>query len=398
MAEDGGALSGVDAATLAPMVRALLDEPEAVVAEGWSCRPLGGGASEGLGLYRVTGSARVRGATYPWALVVKVCAATDGADPGAWGYPAREVRAYGSGLLAALPGGLATPRCLAVEAQPDGTTRLWLEAVADAHPGPWPLGRYALVARHLGRFNGAYLAGIPLPEQPWLSRGWLRDFVEPSGPAVADLERLAGPGASSLARQLYPPSVVFEIKRLWMERECFLAALDRLPRTFCHQDAFRRNLLIRVGPEGEELVALDWAYAGHGALGEELGQLVVASLYFFETVGIAPRELDAACFAGYVTGLREAGWVGDERLVRLGFAADAALRHSIGLLREILPLVSDPARRRVVEDLFGRPLEAVVESWAALWPFQFGLAEEARALLGAVGSCGTAGVQPTRRV
>src|SRR5918996_981535 len=192
MAEDAGDLSGVDAATLAPMVRSLLDEPEAVVATEWSCRPLGGGAGEGLGLYRVAGSARVRGVTYPWALVVKVCAATDGTDPGAWDYPAREVRAYGSGLLAALPGGLATPRCLAVEAQPDGTTRLWLEAVADAHPGPWSLGRYAIVARHLGRFNGAFLAGTPLPAQPWLSRGWLRNFVEPSGPAIADLEHLAG--------------------------------------------------------------------------------------------------------------------------------------------------------------------------------------------------------------
>src|SRR5918994_3854081 len=294
MAEDASALSDVDAATLASMVRDLLDKSEAVIVGEWSCRPLGGGAGEGIGLYRVSGSARVRDATRPWALVVKVCAATAGADPRAWDYPAREGLAYGSGLLDTLPGGLVAPRCLAVEAQPDGTSRLWLEAVTDAHPGPWLLDRYALVARHLGRFNGAYLAGAPLPDQPWLSRGWLRDFVEPSGPNVADLERLAGPGASPLMRQLYPSSVVSEITRLWTERERFLAALDRLPRTLCHQDAFRRNLLHRAGPEGEELVAVDWAYAGHGAVGGELGQLVVASLFFFETVGITPRELDAA--------------------------------------------------------------------------------------------------------
>jgi hypothetical protein len=381
MAEDAGDLSGVDAATLGPMVRALLDEPAAVVSRGWSCRPLGGGAGEGIGLYRVTGSARVGDATQPWALVCKVCAATDGADPGAWDYSAREGLAYGSGLLAALPGGLAAPRCLAVEAQPDGTSRLWLEAVTDAHPGPWPLDRYAEVARHLGRFNGAYLAGAPLPDQPWLSRGWLRDFVEPSGPNVGDLERLAGPGASPLARQLYPSPVVSEFTQLWTERERFLAALDQLPRTFCHHDAFRRNLLHRAGSEGEELVAVDWAYTGHGAVGEELGQLVVASLFFYEAVGIAPRELDAACFAGYVAGLREAGWVGDERLVRLGFTAAAALRHTVGLLRLVLPVVIDPALRPAMEDLFRRPLEAVIEGWAELWSFQFGLAEEARALL-----------------
>ena len=77
-------------------------------------------------------------------------------------------------------------------------------------------------------------------------------------------------------------------------------------------------------------MAVDWAYAGHGAVGEELVPLVVGSLFFFEAVGIAPRDLDAACFAGYVAGLREAGWAGDERLVRLGFTADAALRYTVG--------------------------------------------------------------------
>ena len=95
-------------------------------------------------------------------------------------------------------------------------------------------------------------------------------LVEAAGPALAELERLAGPGRPPVLEPLYPPPVVAELRRLWDERERFLTALDRLPRTFCHHDAFRRNLLHRAGPEGEELVAVDWAYAGHGAVGEEL--------------------------------------------------------------------------------------------------------------------------------
>jgi Phosphotransferase enzyme family len=387
MAADASALSGLDTATLEPMVRDLLGEPAAVVAGEWFYSALSGGARDGLGLYRVTGSARVGGATQPWALVVKMSAATDGADQGAWDYPAREGLVYGSGLLAALPGGLVAPRCLAVETQPDGTSWLWLEAIAEAHPGPWPLERYAWVGRRLGRFNGAYLAGVPLPNQPWLSRGFLRSWVgvEPAGPAVAELERLAGPGGPPLLRQLYPPPVIAELRRLWDERERFLAALDRLPRTFCHHDAFRRNLLVRRGPEGEELVALDWTQAGHGAVGEDLAQLVVASLLYFETAGIAPRDLDATCFAHYVAGLREAGWVGDKRLVRLGFTANAALHNTVGLLHLVLPVVTDPALRLGVEELLGRPFAEVVDGWAALWSFQLELAEEARALLPMVG-------------
>jgi hypothetical protein len=381
MAEDAGSLAGVNPAMLEPMVRALLGEPAATVVEGWSCRSLGGGIGEGLGLYRVTGSARVGGASQPWALVVKLGAAAEGTAPGAWNYPAREALAYSSGLLAALPGGLAAPRCLAVETQPNGTTRLWLEAITDAHPGPWPLERYALVARHLGRFNGAYVAGTPLPADAWLSKGWLRGWVAAAGLAVADLEQVVGPEAAPLTRHLYPPPVVAELTRLWAEREPFLTALDRLPQTFCHHDAFRRNLLGRKGPKGEELVALDWADAGQAAVGEELVPLMLGSLLFFEAVGIRPHDLDAACFASYLVGLREAGWAGDERLARLGFTADAALHTTVGALRQALPLVTDPALHPFGEDLFGRPLAEVVEGWAELWPFQFELADEARALL-----------------
>ena len=384
MAADRGGLSGVDAATLTPMLRDLLGEPATVVMQGWSCHPLGGGAGEGLGLYRVTGAADVGGASLPWALVVKVCAATDGTNPGAWDYPAREGLAYGSGLLASLPGGLTAPRCLAVEAQADGTSRLWLEAVTDAHPGPWPLDRYALVARHLGCFNGAYLAGAPLPVQPWLSQGWLRSWVEAADSSMTELERLTGADTPPLLRQLYPPPVLAELRRLWAERERFLTALDRLPQTFCHHDAFRRNLLSRAGPEGEELVAVDWAYAGRGAVGEELVPLVLGSLAFFEAVGIEPRDLDAVCFTGYVAGLREAGWIGDERLVRLGFTAAAALRYTVGAVQLQVPVLTDLARLPAVERLLGRPFAEVVAAWDELWSFQFALAEEARALLSIV--------------
>jgi hypothetical protein len=384
-AADTGGLSGVDAETLEPMVRDLLGDPTAVVEGGWSCRPLGGGGGEGLGLYRVTGSARIGRDSHPWALVVKVSAAADGTDPAAYDYPAREGLAYGSGLLATLPGELAAPRCVAVATQLDGTTRLWLEAVTDEHPGPWPLDRYALVARQLGRFTGAYLTGEPLPDQPWLSRGWLRDLVERSGSVVAELELLAGLHASLLARQLYPPSVTAELRRLWEERARYLATLDQLPQTFCHHDAFRRNLLHRGGLGGEELVAVDWAYAGLGAVGEELVPLVIGSLAFFEAEGIGPPDLDATCFASYMAGLREVGWAGGDHLVRLGFTAAGALRYTLGTLPLEVSMVTDPAVGLDAEAMFGRPLEEVVEALAELWPYQLGLAKEARMLLPGVG-------------
>ena len=385
MAEDAGGLSGVDTATLAPMVRDLLDEPAAVVAAEWSCRPLGGGASEGLGLYRVTGSARVGGATRPWALVCKVCAPANGADPGAWDYPPREPLAYGSGLLAALPGGLAAPRCLAVEAQPDGTTRLWLEAVADAHPGPWPLDRYALVARRLGRFNGAYLAGAPLPDQPWLSRGWLRELRR----AVRPRRRRAG--APRRPRRPAVAAAALSAARRRRNRAALdgAGALPRGPGPAAADLLPPRRLPAQPVASGRGRTArTSWPSTGRTRASARSGRSWAAGggqpllLRGGGDRPARPRRGLLRRLRGGVAG----GGLGRGRTPRApGLRRRAALRATVGLLRVVLPLVADPALRPVVEDLFGRPLEEVVAAWAELWPLQFGLAEEARALLPAVG-------------
>jgi hypothetical protein len=85
LATDADGLPGLNVTLLAPMVRVLLGEPRAVVSAVWFCQQLGG-AGEGFGAYRVTGSARVGDASQPWALVCKVRATSDGPDPGAWDY------------------------------------------------------------------------------------------------------------------------------------------------------------------------------------------------------------------------------------------------------------------------------------------------------------------------
>ena len=50
-----------------------------------------------------------------------------------------------------------------------------------------------MVTRKLVRFNCAYLAGVASPDQPWLSRGWLRSWVEAGGAALAELVRGSKP-------------------------------------------------------------------------------------------------------------------------------------------------------------------------------------------------------------
>ena len=93
---------------------------------------------------------------------------------------------------------------------------------------------------------------------------------------------------------------------------------------------------------------------GIGILGEELVRLFGLTLLFFSVEIGRIAEMDALIFAGYVEGLRAAGWQGDARLARFGFTALAALMMGVGdpaiklpnLARRIaaLPAGAEPPR------------------------------------------------------
>ena len=80
---------------------------------------------------------------------------------------------------------MTAPRCFAVEEQGEAGTWLWLQELQDGTGPAWTLEQYILAAHHLGQFNGAYLAGKrPLPEAPWITRNWLRQYVEHAAPMI----------------------------------------------------------------------------------------------------------------------------------------------------------------------------------------------------------------------
>lgn len=171
---------------------------------------------------------------------------------------------------------------------------------------------------------------------------------------------------------------------MWTERDRFLAALDRLPRVLCHGDADRRNLLARDAADGTtETVAIDWAQVGPRAVGTDLATLVGASVLWARDPD--PADLPALsrlCYSGYLAGLREAGWTGEERVVRLGYAVTAALQFVAFAAATMFALAGDDERPRL-EAAFGATLEALLDGHAAVQPVLLDLADEARALLGA---------------
>jgi hypothetical protein len=388
-------LPDIQRATLTETIRRALNSDTVEIAE-WACQPLkpAFGSTTG-GLYRCCGTGREDGKTVPWSLILKVmhpplhaAAAKAGEEASAFNYWQREALAYQSGLLDDLPGGLVAPRCFGDEDSEapgaDGFLWLWLEDVRESISGRWPFSRYGLAARHLGVFNGAYLTGCPLPSFPWLTERWLRSWLS-QFPRFIHLLQQESTWQNPLLRAAFRVPVANDLLRLWAERDRFLDALDRLPRTLCHFDAWRTNLFARASPEGQEqTVAIDWAFVGIGAVGEEINPLVWASLTFFEIEPEEARALDPIVFEEYLAGLREAGWQGDAGQVRFGYAASAALRYGMPLLWGVAAAL-DESSHASWEHQFGRPMREIMERMAAVTYLLLNLAEEARGLLPVTG-------------
>jgi len=373
-------LRSIDSGTLTPMVRRALGSDRAEVAS-WDVQQIHASATRAR-IFRISGSARDRGEMVPWSLVLKaIPPQSDRNEPSGSHYWKREALLYQSGLLDDLPGGLAAPPCLGVAEQPGGEFRIWMEDVKDDVGPTWPLEHYGVVARHLGQFNGAYLMGRPMPSDPWLSRGWLRQAV---ARATSGIAQLRGSLDHPLVRRVYPPVAAEALFRLCEERQVFLATLDHLPQTFCHRDAFRRDLFARRSADGGwHTVAIDWAFSGPGAIREELVPLVMATVGFFEVGADKLGELEAIVFESYLGGLREAGWRGDESVARLGYVASAALLTASHAPGDI-SMLSDESLHAQWERVMGHSMEQVADQWAGLGLLLLGWEEEARELMGSM--------------
>jgi hypothetical protein len=180
-----------------------------------------------------------------------------------------------------------------------------------------------------------------------------------------------------------PPAAAFgaamreRVLRLWADRDALLTGLDGLPHTFGHGDLHPRNLLLPR--DGYDTIALDWAFCGIFPIGNDLADLIGLAAWFCDIDITDIRAVEAAAFAAYENGLRSAGWDGDRRLTRLGYAAAVALR-----LGACMPgwaaWMLGPERVHRSERLYQRPADAILATWIALADICLDRADEAREL------------------
>ncbi|MCY4062450.1 MAG: phosphotransferase [Chloroflexi bacterium] len=340
----------------------------------WDLAPLLGGFGSAVGgtaLYRVTARAAT---SEPVSLVLKVLYERGGEATSSPYYWKREYEVYRSGLLEQLPDStFSSPGIYDLKDFGDQCW-IWMEDIEDSKDD-WTVGDFRDIALRLGRFNGAWLTGAAAPCFDWLSHNWHAAIVPALEDTFVNLDALL---ESPLARAALPLEAKDEILAIWHDRHLFQDALAQLPQALCHTDAFRRNILHR----NEDVVLLDWALASIGAVGEELVCLVAVSLYYRGFSADYADLLDRTVFAGYVEGLRQAGWTDDPELARIGYACAMALRGLAGVKQDLQLLQNQADHAQVLQTHQMTSLEEIADLYADVRRFRLlKMAREARDLL-----------------
>jgi Phosphotransferase enzyme family len=284
-----------------------------------------------LRLHSVTaGVSRVRGDDF--SLVIKVIQNlvdpdplaiwTAGAEPEHRNYWKREWLAYSTGLLDTLPGELRAPRTIMTTQPSPDECWIWMEDVEGRPGAEWELDDYDSVAFDLATTQAAYASGRSiLPSEPWLSRQWLRSWVDAAAPHQSGLDDDAAWTLDGLAplEALRP-----RLRQLWQAREELLAIVESAPPTVVHCDFWPRNL---VAADDGTTVALDWSQFGIGALGQDLDQLTLDPVWMLVLPDVAPTDLEEHVLPGYLSGLRSCAIDVDAHSLSRWYAAAASVRY-----------------------------------------------------------------------
>ena len=163
--------------------------------------------------------------------------------------------------------------------------------------------------------------------------------------------------AQPIVVELFDPGAREELGRLWGERDRWWDALDRLPLTLAHLDAFRGNLMSRTARGQVETVAIDWAFVGLAPLAADVATLVAASL-FYHGDPLDPHAVTTACLAATHDGLRDAGHDISLHELERAYAINVVGRW--GFVIAPLRAAGDRARQEKMEQMLRRPYREIV--------------------------------------
>jgi hypothetical protein len=382
-------LKTMDLAVLTEAVRKDHHDPDLVILD-WSVEPIGHEifTDTTAGLFRFYGQCHSAKGARPWTVVLKCMNNPKQSSqlPREYSYWRREILAFQSGLLEDLPAGVRAPRCYGVMENEDGAW-VWIEYIQETTGKQWSLDDFQRTARQLGRFQGAYLCGTPLPDHYWLckpffSSGWAEQngwsgFMEP------EFEQTAW--KLPIVQDALNDKQKLRLLQLIVENLRFDIVNSHLPQVLCHNDVHRKNFIWTHSPKTgeEELIGIDWAFTGPGAVGNDLGELVGNSIYFFDYDPYDVETLEAALLDGYLSGIADHRVEIDPRLVKLGYLI------SLSFWMETLPgwtgFILPPDSGVNVQAMYEHSAKEVLSSWVYINAFCLDRADEARSLIKQLG-------------
>jgi len=383
-------LKRMDQAVLMEVVRKDQHNPDLVILD-WTVEPLSHEKISDTtgGLFCFSGQCQGREGIQPWKVILKCINNPKewSQQPRVWYYWQREIMMFQSGFLEQLPSAVRAPRFYGVMENENGAW-VWIEHIQEVTGKQWSLDYFQRTARQLGRFQGAYLHKTPLIDRPWLSQSFFRNVWDEEGFWSGFMNPASEENAwkSPIVQRGFDDKQQSRVLQLLAEKERFFDVNDGLPRVLCHYDASRRNFMwsrsLQTGEE--ELVGIDWAFTGIGALGNDLGQLIGTSLFFFEYSPTDAETLEVALLEGYLAGLADIGVRVDARLVRLGYMISLSLWMGV-MLPGWAAIMLPPDSEFNVQAMYGRQVEEVLAGWVRLDEFCLDRAEEARALVQQLG-------------
>lgn len=367
---------------LTSIVRSVLKKQDIELLQ-WHWKSLygGGGGIQNSAVYRFEGSCTDPGQTMSqWSVILKIIRYQNNDDVSGSHYWKREFEAYQSGWLSNLPTDtLRAPVCYESEIITGKAVTLWLEDLEGTHQ-EWNRNNLAIAARHLGEFNGAYLAHEAKPNYPWLSRNWIRRDVEIASKILPHVGKSA---SDTFLGRVISPERTAKCHDIYKDREIFLTAIAKLPKTIQHLDAFSRNLFSITNNGQQSTIAIDWAFVGLETIGAELVSLFWVTLLFsgIEASDMADYERDL--FENYIDGLKSVGLQPDRDLIRLGFTASLGLRH-FGTMCYVTKAFTDETLVQEFVNNAGSSYDSKVKQLVSVGKYIDGLTEEARQLINAI--------------
>lgn len=237
-----------------------------------------------------------------------------------WNYWRREFLVYRNGVPSKFAdAGVSAPSLLeAFEA--GGRVIMFLEDCQLAPATRWEAVSYCAAARDLGVAQGSLVNAGEISDPPWFCQNYIFDYAleKPFDRSLVTVDdawtELIDAGVLS------PADKDLQI-RFGLNERRLLSLLNAVPMTICHNDFWTRNLF---GDSMEVTTVVDWSFLGRGPIGADVANMVASAGFDGFISGDNLATFSEEIFEAYLSGLRQGGWTGSERLVRLGYWASAA--------------------------------------------------------------------------